>query len=535
MNTEDILLVDDDTGFLEVTRNILQGKGYSVATATSADEAISLAEQHSYNVAILDISLPDTEGTELLPVLMETLPDIVAIMLTGHSSVQNAIQSLNRGAFAYLEKPLNPEHLLSVIARGLEKQQLAFENKRLIAELEQRNRETGILLSVSQTVAQSLDPMEIINSAFEKIAQFMVVDAGHLHLLTDGRLILTGCHGLSRQIISELKELEIDETINRGLEHGTSITIDNLSEATETSLAPLAKGAYQSYAGIPLTTVGECIGIMGVASYARHHFTPGEVELLCAIGGEISMALRNAQLFEEASSARALRKLNALRTELLANVSHELRTPLAVIKGAANSLLAPDVNFDEQTQHDFLQTIDREADRLNHLIEELLVMSRLEAGSLEVKRQWHSLSELIESTKDRLYALAPKHRLRILSNGSLPMVYVDDIRIEQVLTNLVENAVKFSAEGTQITLDAQPNGNKVIVSVTDQGIGIPTQLHDKVFERFYQIKNTAFDRMSGTGLGLSICRGIIEAHEEEIWVESQPEMGATFYFSLPTN
>ena len=112
---------------------------------------------------------------------------------------------------------------------------------------------------------------------------------------------------------------------------------------------------------------------------------------------------------------------------------------------------------------------------------------------------------------------------------------VDDGRIGEILTNLVENAMKCSQEDTQITIEANPNGNNVIISVTDEGIGIPPELHQKVFDRFYQIDDPETGHKRGTGLGLSICRGIVEAHDGKIWVESEPRKGAKFSFSIPTN
>ena len=520
MGKESILVVDDDISFLEVSRLILQRKGYEVETVPSAGEAISRAKQRFYNVAILDISLPD----------------ILAIMLTSHSSVQNAVQSLNRGAFAYLEKPLDPAVLLSVINRGLEKQRLVFENRHLLEELERRNCETSILLSVSQAVAQSLELQEIIDSALKKVAQSMAVDASHVHLFDDGWLVLNGYYGLSEEIVAEMKQVAVDHNvISRVFRQAESIILEQVADDGNLSLAPLAKGGYQSYVGVPLMMAGEHVGVMGVATGTRRNFTSREVELLSAIGREISIAVRNARLYEEASSAKALRELNALRTELLANVSHELRTPLAAIKGFASTLLQPDVAFDDETLRDFLQTIDKEADRLNHLIEELLVMSRLDTGALEVRRELHGLSEVVDSVKDRLYALTSRHRLRILLPRTLPPVAIDDNRIGQVLTNLVDNAVKYSAEGTQIMLEAQPDGKGIIVSVTDEGVGIPPELHEKIFERFYQVEDPVLGHREGTGLGLCICRGIVEAHGGRIWVESEPGKGSKFSFSLPTN
>ena len=148
-------------------------------------------------MAILDISLPDIDGTELLSQVIELHPEIIAIMLTGHSSVKNAVLSLNRGAFSYLEKPLNPENLLTIIRRGIEKQQLVFENRQLISELERHNRITNTLLSVSQAVAQSLDLQKIIDSALEKVAECTGLEAIFIYLRDKDKLTFKGHHGLT--------------------------------------------------------------------------------------------------------------------------------------------------------------------------------------------------------------------------------------------------------------------------------------------------------------------------------------------------
>ena len=531
---ERILIVDDDLAFLQVARSILRAKGYEVDTAPSGSEAIACVQERFCNVAILDISLPDTDGTELLSKIISLNPDILAIMLTGHSSVQNAVKSLNLGAFAYLEKPLNPEHLLSVIARGLEKQRLVFENKRLVEELEQRNRETGILLAVSQTVAQSLDLPQILDSALKRISESMGVDASHVSLGENSHLTLEGHYGFDTSLTENIRNVEVDgEVISTMLQGNNPLIIENVTENGEPFLTSLARGGYKSYVGIPLKALGESIGIMGVATQTERAFTPNEVELLVAIGREVSIAVRNAQLYEEASSVRALRELDALRTELLANVSHELRTPLAAIKGFANSLLQPDVKFDESIWRSFVQTIDSEADRLNSLIEGLLTMSRLEARALELKKERHSLAEVVESLRGRLTNLTLRHNLQVNIPEELPAVQVDEARIAEVLSNLVENAAKYSPEGTAITLEAHLEGEEVIVTVSDEGNGIPSELQQKVFDRFYRVENPAARRKSGAGLGLCICKGIMEAHGGRIWLESKVGQDTTFGFSLP--
>jgi K+-sensing histidine kinase KdpD len=533
--SESILVVDDDLDFLGIIKSILGNKGYKVETCSSASDAISRLEERFYNAAILDISLPDADGTELLPTIIKMHPEIIAVMLTGHSSVQNAVQSLNSGAFAYLEKPVDPENLLTVISRGLEKQGLVMENRQLLDELERHNHITNTLLNVSQAVSQSLDLQNIIDSALVEVAQSTGLEAGFVYINENDRLPLMGRYGLSRRVSDVMpKEVEKgDNVIRRIFEQARPVIIEDMTKEINPDLDFLSRGGYRSFAGVPLTILGKSIGVLGVATSFVHYFSSNNIELLIGIGREMAIAVRNAQLYEEASSAKALRELDSMRTEFLANVSHELRTPLAVIKGSANSLLQPDVIFDEQTRRDFLTSIDKDADTLTRLVEDLLMMSRLEAEALEVRKKPHKFVKIITSIQDRLEKLTARHHLNIKIPDDVPAVNMDDVRIGEVLTNLVENAVKYSEENTSITIEAGIDGEEAVVSVSDEGIGVPQELQHKIFERFFQGNGYKNGRRKGTGLGLAICRGIIEAHEGRIWVESEPPGGAKFSFSLP--
>jgi K+-sensing histidine kinase KdpD len=536
-NKDSILVVDDDLDFLEIIKRILENKGYKVGTAPSADEAISRLKERFYNVAILDISLPDADGTELISSMLEIHQDIIVIMLTGHSSIQNAIKSLNRGAFAYLEKPMDPANLFSVIDRGLEKQRLVTENRQLVEELEKHNRVTNTLLNVSQAVSQSLNLQQILDLALERVVQCTGLEASFVYINENDRLLLKAHFGLSRRMLeSMLQEIGRNgSTINRIFKKGAPEIIEELEKHADSDLNFLVRGGYHSFAGIPLTILRESIGVLGLTTSFARYFSTNNIELFTGIAREIAIAVRNAQLYEEASSAKALRELDAMRTEFLANVSHELRTPLAVIKGSANSLLQSDVIFDEQTRHDFLASIDRDADTLTRLVDDLLMMSRLEADALEVKKKPHHLKEVIDVIKDRLDNLTVKHHLHLRIPDELPSILIDDSRIGEVLTNLVENAVKFSDDNTKITIEASRNGKEVTVNVTDEGVGIPAEMHQKIFERFFQGEGRKAGRRKGTGLGLAICKGIIEAHGGNIRVESEPGGGARFTFTLPVD
>jgi two-component system sensor histidine kinase KdpD len=231
-----------------------------------------------------------------------------------------------------------------------------------------------------------------------------------------------------------------------------------------------------------------------------------------------------------------LKEVDRLRSELLANISHELRTPLASIKGFVSTLLRTDTKWSEEEQQDFLKTIDQETDRLTRLISDMLDISRIDAGALKLTRTKYTVSEILDLISSTLANIAKNHKLEVVVPSELPPVLVDEVRIGQVFTNLVENATKFSGSGSIITIGAQLSGDEIIVSVKDRGDGIPVELLGKLFDRLYQTTSAATGRKhGGTGLGLSICRGVIEAHGGRIWAESQIGKGSEFSFSLPVS
>jgi len=527
MNRESILLIDDDPGFLKIGSSILAKKGYDVSKANSAGEALANVSDKRYNMAILDISLPDMDGTELLLKLMQKVPELPVIMLTGHSSAQNAIKSLNNGAFAYLEKPVEPETLISVINRGMEKQRLILENNRLLRELEERNVETNTLLQISQHVSHSLDIPEIIKITLKLLSECLNLDACHIYLRENGSLKLKGNVGIVPP--GELKNIKWD-MIGTYIKDDAVLVFDFDKE--KQPFAYLKEKGIPSYVLLPLVVKNEAVGFIGLASKKSFSNLSNEKEMLSGIGRAVAIAIKNAQLYEEASSAKALRELDALRTELLANVSHELRTPLSAIKGYSSALLQPDVSFDQETLREFLQTIDKEADKLNRLISDLLIMSRLDSGTLEVKKTKQNLATVVDNIRDNLFNLTTKHILNIDIPENLPEVTIDD-KIGAVIINLVENAAKYSPEGTCITITAVLDDKYIVVTVKDEGAGVPEELKDKIFERFYQITDPQIGHKPGTGLGLSICQGIVEAHGGRIWVDSQIGKGSEFHFNIP--
>ena len=224
-----------------------------------------------------------------------------------------------------------------------------------------------------------------------------------------------------------------------------------------------------------------------------------------------------------------------MKTAFVSTVSHELRTPLTSIKGFISTLLADaEGYYDLQTQREFYQIIDTECDRLTRLISDLLNVSRIEAGrALDLNPKPVDLPSLIEKVITVQKSYTDRHTLKVEIGPDLPTIIADEDKIDQILTNLTNNAIKYSPQGGDIVVSAKMNSNGVVMSVTDHGLGIPKDHLPKIFERFHRVDNRDTRAVGGTGLGLYLVKHLVEAHGGKIWVESEVGKGSSFIFSLP--
>lgn len=255
------------------------------------------------------------------------------------------------------------------------------------------------------------------------------------------------------------------------------------------------------------------------------------MHLLTSFANQVALALERARLTEEAGRAAILAESDALKSALLATVSHELRTPLAAIKASATSLLDESVDWEDEARSEFLHAIDEETDRLTLMVGNLLDLSRIEGGALKPDKEWYDVAELIGDVDHRLANLTGHDRLETEVEPNLPLVCFDYIEIAQVLTNLVENAVKYTRRGTPITITARQITGAVEIAVRDGGPGIPPERLTHIFEKFYRADQAI--RVPGIGIGLTISKGLVEAHGGRLDVESRKGEGTTFYFTLP--
>jgi len=296
----------------------------------------------------------------------------------------------------------------------------------------------------------------------------------------------------------------------------------------------LLEGQTQTLAILPLVATGEWRGCLLVYYNDVHSFDHNELRHLKVLVDQAAITLYNLQLLEvEEESRQEAERANEIKTKFLAMISHELRTPLTSIIGFTTTLLAEDVTWGPEEQRDFILTIQKEADRLQELIDHLLVLSRLEAGMLPISQEIHTLDEILKDASPQFNILTSGQTLTMHLPANLPSVFVDAKRIAQVLVNLVRNSSTYAPKGTEIDISASVRGGFLQLNVSDQGPGIPPAEHKKVFKAFRRGSHVEDGSAQGAGLGLAICKGLIEAHGGRIWIKRKNTPGTTISFTIP--
>lgn len=275
------------------------------------------------------------------------------------------------------------------------------------------------------------------------------------------------------------------------------------------------------------------LGFLCVVSDALSAFNEEDAAILKGVADQLAVAIENTRLIRETAETTALRETNRLKDEFVSMVSHELRTPLASIRGYSKTLLAADGNWDDETRHEFLSIVSEESDKLTELVENLLEMSRIEARRFPVTPEPILLRRFCTEVIERVGCQHPGIKIECNLADDLPMVLADARRVEQVLTNLLQNAAKYSDAQVVRVEGSYDGGEEVTVRVQDNGVGIAPEHLSHLFEKFYRVETARGDGSSGTGLGLAIAKALIEAQAGRMWVESTLGKGTTFFFTLP--
>jgi two-component system sensor histidine kinase KdpD len=284
---------------------------------------------------------------------------------------------------------------------------------------------------------------------------------------------------------------------------------------------------------LPITAAGARIGRMQVLGRASPpELGPSDERLLAIASAQLGLTIKRARFRKDALEAEVLRRADELKTELLHAVSHELRTPLASILASAGSLRQRDVVWTDRDRDEFATSIQEEAVRLDRVVGNLLDLSRIENGNLVPHKTWHDVGALVEDVAGRVRPFTSDHPVRLNVQDDLPPVELDYVEIQQVLSNLVENAAKFSPAGSEIGIRVARDDGKIRFEVSDRGPGIPASDADRIFVPFVRLSRPG-QSARGVGLGLAIAKRLVEAHQGAIWVDREVAQGTRMVFTLP--
>ena len=417
---------------------------------------------------------------------------------------------------------------------------VAVKNARLFAQVERRARDTEVLVDMAKQVTRNLKLTSVLDTAVQIIQRLLHARASTITLLSeDGtELILAAATGVKKQYMRELR-LKLNDTVSGGVvKQGQMIYIPDTYEHKDFLFFDKV---VRSLLVFPLIARDEVVGTLTVDSDKPDVFTESDIQLMTVAAAQVGIAIANARLFEElewragelSRAYEELKESDRLKDELVQNVSHELRTPLTFVKGYVDLLMDGEMGVMTPEQIEALYIVSEKTDVITRLIQDIMALQRIDSGNLQLEEL--ALSSLIETA-------VAGHRLVANDKGievvhALPeetgMVIIDKGRINQVLDNLIGNAVKFSPDGGTITISLEDREHEICVSVSDQGIGLAEDQRGRIFDRFYQVDGSAIRRFGGTGLGLAIVKRIIDAHYGRVWVESEVNKGSTFYFTLP--
>ena len=379
----------------------------------------------------------------------------------------------------------------------------------------QRERRTATLYAMTRDLVSQQGLDELLRAATRHVAEVFGSRVAVFLPGPDGQLLRRA--GELAPETAEPREHAVAQWVQ---EHG------QMAGRGSTTL-PGARALY-----LPLIAARGTVGVLGVESPAAETLaTPEQLHLLETFAAQTALAIERVALVDEAQQARLRSETERLRNSLLSAVSHDLRTPLATITGSASALVEGEGTLDPATRRELAQAIEDEADRLNRLVQNLLEMTRLEAGGIRVRKDWEPLEEVVGSALARVEKRLGERRVDIRLAPDLPLVPLDPLLIEQVLINLLDNAIKYASGETPIEISASADEHAVRVTVADRGPGFAPGEEARVFDKFYRGQETG--TRSGAGLGLAIARGIVEVHGGEIAAEPRPGGGALFRFTLP--
>ncbi|MBU1096081.1 MAG: hybrid sensor histidine kinase/response regulator [Ignavibacteriae bacterium HGW-Ignavibacteriae-2] len=484
-----ILIVDDERGLREGSKRLLEGEGYLVDTAENGTEGISLGVKNDYDIAVIDLKMPDIEGLEVLQEIKKQRPNTICFIATAFASYETAVESTRLGAFSYIPKPFTPEELFHQLKQGYKQRTLLLEAERLKKEREETLLEVAHEQSRLKTIIESISSGVLLVNREGEVVYF---NHSTLQKLSIDNL------EIGEYILDKLPT-QISEILNQLL---NSDNIMHKAKTTQVEIMPKGQLFIEATCSPVPHPDGSFAGVV--------------------------IVLKNITGFKQ---------VEQIKNQFVSMVAHELKTPIAAVLGYLKLILDENIAVSYEQQQEFLGRSHIRLQGLLDLVNDLLDISRMELKTKQREIEVINISEVIESTLQFLEFEIKKKGIVLVKDikDQLPLLSADQNEINRVFINLISNAIKYNRDKGSITITCRLKGNYIITAISDTGIGLKPEEKSKLFQEFYRAKNKNTRGISGTGLGLSIVSRIVECYHGKIDVESEYEKGSTFTVYLPIN
>lgn len=482
-----VLLVDDEKLLRTGTKRLLESEGYFVDTAENGSEGIKLGSSSEYDVALIDLKMPDVDGIHVLNEILKIHPQTICIIATGYASYETAIEATKAGAFSYIPKPFTPDEILLKLKEAYYKRQLLLETEKLRREREERLLEVAFEKTRLNTIINSItDGLLVVNK--------------------DGQAVLYNPSALK---YLQLDKIKIEEYIIDKLHAEIAGLINKILSAQ--------KFEHKSYSTqIDLNRGGQ-IFVEATSSPVPH--PDGSLAGVVVVIKDIT----------------ELKKLEILKSRFVSMVSHELKAPIAAVYGYLRLLSDETVNLSGEQKKNYILRSQLRLDSLLKMVNDLLDISRIEMKKVSREIKEIQILSVIKSAAE-LFQNELKEKnisLSINSNDGIPAIYADYDEITRVLTNLLSNAIKYNKAGGTVAIHAGSTESYLTVEISDTGIGMKPAEKERLFREFFRAKNEKTKNINGTGLGLSIIKRIVDFYSGKIEVESEWGKGTCFKISFP--
>lgn len=551
-----ILFISDNSEYTDKFDGILNKSSYEYYSMSDEAMIRDIIHSGAPDIIIIDQSYSNLENIHKL-VKTNSENSVIIFLINSNSVNKDVIKYAN----AFITSEMTEDLIISTININLRMknalEMLSNSNKDLADSLYRLNA----LYSTSSQFAGTLDKERLLKYMSEGMDRALSFSLNcTLSLCTESEpvLILDSLYELSDELISAIKLRTIlnynSMFDDKNLPYKIDIDTLKVIKHVKNSASRFTFSLFQ-YDNMfaPIKLADNIFGFVEI--FKEGSFTADDSTCFQTIAQQVALPLKNASLYQEIIEANVkLEKLERLKSEFISIVSHELRTPLTSIKNSLDILSSGKCCELSESAEKFLSMASRNVQRLSGIINDLLDLSKIEAGKMEFKFAPTNINTVIEYVKSALSVVAKSKDIELVVRASdeIPEIVADSQKLEQVLTNLVSNAIKFTPEGKKITITSEvkssenikinplfseqiPNlsGKYVQVSVADEGIGIAPKDQLRAFDKFAQIENSLSRKVGGTGLGLPIAKQLLEAHKGAIWCESELNKGSTFTFVIP--